>query len=83
MITQLVEVRNGPTNFSIIPRPPYQPKYGPIEYIICDLVGQLAKDADREWTTDSLEQEINNRFPTLRGFWNTFDFCGYTITGFR
>lgn len=28
LVTQVVEIRNGPTNFISIPRPPYQPKYG-------------------------------------------------------
>ena len=36
-VTQTVLGRTGPCQFSIVPRPPYMPKYGPIEYKICDL----------------------------------------------
>ena len=31
----------GPSNFSIIPWPPYHPKYGPIEYKICEAMEKI------------------------------------------
>ena len=81
LVTQTVEGRDGPCQFTIVPRPPYQPKYGPIEYVICDLAGSLTYDADRDWNTNNLEQQIQNKFPLLHGFDNTFDHCGYSIDG--
>jgi hypothetical protein len=33
--------RVGPSNFSIIPQPPYHPKYGPIEYKICEVMEKI------------------------------------------
>ena len=33
--------RVGPSNFSIIPWPPYHPKYGPIEYKICEVMEKI------------------------------------------
>ena len=59
LVTQVVEVRgDGPKIFTSVPRPPYQPKYGPIEYAICDLVGHLAIDAQANWTMALLEVKI-------------------------
>ena len=33
--------RVSPSNFSIIPWPPYHPKYGPIEYKICEVMEKI------------------------------------------
>ena len=79
LVTQVVEIRDGPTTFIAIPRPPYQPKYGPIEYAICDLVGALAIDSEASWTTTLLERKIREAAQKINGFWNTFDHCGYPI----
>ena len=78
LVTQVVEARgDGPTIFTSVPRPPYQPKYGPIEYTICDLVGHLAIDAQANWTTALLEVKIREASQQIKGIWNNFDFCGY------
>ena len=83
LVTQTVEGRSGNTIFSIILRPPYQPKYGPIEYIICDLVGELVIDAEKEWNTNILEKQILDEFLHFRWFNNTFyHYCGYSGYGF-
>ena len=58
LVAQIVEGRQGPTVFSFVPWPLYQPKYGPIEYVICDLVGHPAIDAQANWTTTLLERKI-------------------------
>ena len=81
LVAQIVKGRQGPTVFSFVPRPPYQPKYGPIEYAICDLVGHLAIEAQANWTTELLERKIRDAAQQIKGFWNTFDFCGYLIDG--
>ena len=79
LVTQIVEIRNGPTTFIGIPWPLYQPKYGPIEYTICDLVGHLTIDAQAHWTTTFLERKVTKVNATINGFWNTFNHCGYPI----
>jgi hypothetical protein len=46
LIAQMVEARNGPCRFTIAPRPPYQPKYSPIEYKICDLIADITSNVE-------------------------------------
>ena len=81
LVAQTVEACNGNCHFGIVARPPYQPKYGPTEYVICDTACQLADVCDKSWDITKLEQELPNVFAQLRGFDNTFDHCGYTING--
>ena len=66
--------------WDIIPRPPYQPKFGPIEYAICQVVAELQQDANTDWTTAMLPQQIvnaANRIGRRGGFDRTFEHCGY------
>ena len=69
--------------FSSVLRPPYQPKYGSIEYKkICDLIGAVSKMARPHWTTADLEHAIRTElFRSLAPFDSTFDHCGYTVDG--
>lgn len=84
-VVETVENRQGPCVFSIIPRPPYQPKYGPIEYKICDTIASARREAQSHWNTNNLEHAIIRAFGSLsRGnynFDNTFDHCGYSLDG--
>ncbi len=50
--------RVGPTNFSIVPRPPYHPKYSPIEYKICKVMGKIWLKKEEDWDMNRLEHEI-------------------------
>jgi hypothetical protein len=43
IVAQLVEGRPTANRFDIVPRPPYQPKYGPIEYVFCELAATLTR----------------------------------------
>jgi hypothetical protein len=43
LVSQTVEGRPSPNTFIIVPRPPYQPKFGPIEYVICEIAAELAR----------------------------------------
>ena len=43
--------------FISVPLPLYQPKYGPIEYAICDLVGYLEIDTQENWVMNFLGDE--------------------------
>jgi hypothetical protein len=84
IVTQTVEGRHGPCRFSILPRPAYQPKYGPIEYKMCDLVSELRRQAQPNWNTGILEQavlRIAGQIGMNGSVDNTFDHCGYTIDG--
>jgi hypothetical protein len=84
IVTQTVEGRHGPCRFSILPRPAYQAKYGPIEYKICDLVSELRRQAQPNWNTDILEQavlRIAGQIGMNGSVDNTFDHCGYTFNG--
>ena len=75
-------LEGGGTCFVSIPRPPYQPKYGPIEYKICDLIGAVSKMARPYWTTADMEQALRTEaYRTLGPFDSTFDHCGYTVDG--
>ena len=76
LISQTVEVRNGPCVFSSINRPPYQPKHGPIEYAICELVTNIADHAEPAWTTRDLETAISDAAGRIGPFNNTFERCG-------
>ena len=59
----------GPRNrFSSVNKPPYQSKYGSIEYKICDLIHELQMEACHDWDIDILEQEIYNAANIIGGF---------------
>ena len=55
IVHQTVEGRNGPTTFSILLRPAYQPKYWLIEYKICDLIQNMRYNRQREMSLDEFE----------------------------
>ena len=76
-VTQTVTGRGGPCRFSIVPRPPYQPKYGPIEYKICDLTHEVRMKKKQAWDIPRLEAEIYRAARRIVPFNSTFDHCGY------
>ena len=65
--------------------PPWQncqPKYGPIEYKICDVIAHLKKQGmAQEWSVAQLEQNILQAVGRIGPFDTTFDHCGYTVNG--
>ena len=74
------QIPNNPTHWEIIPRPPYQPKFGPIEYIFCEIACELKRSAQPDWNTDRMVQEIRNiaaRIGRDGSFDRTFEHCGY------
>jgi hypothetical protein len=81
MVAMVLYGHQGNHKFTSINRPPYQPKYGPIEYKICDLLHELKMESKPDWTTDILEQEILMAADRIGGFDATFDHCGYSIDG--
>ena len=76
-VHQTVTGRMGPCQFTIVPRPPYQPKYGPIEYKICDLTDEVRKKKTGEWDCARLEQEVRAAALRIGPFDSTFAHCGY------
>jgi hypothetical protein len=64
------------TRSSIVPRPAYEAKYAPIEYMILDIVNELKMVAEPDWDTNRLDQEIllaASRIGMNGSFNNTFE----------
>ena len=72
----MVENRGGSQRFTIVPRPPYQPKYGPIEYKICDLLEAVKIKSKEEWTLQDLEREMYDAAACIGPFWSTCEHVG-------
>jgi hypothetical protein len=80
LVAQTVEGRPTANIFRIVPRPPYQPKYGPIEYIFCELSAELQRRVQPDWNSQIMTAEIlqiSRELGCLGKFDNTFDHCGY------
>jgi len=69
--------RVGPSNFSIVPRPPYHPKYGPIEYKVCEVMEKIRVKKEEDWNMNRLEHEILLAANQIERFEETFIHCGY------
>jgi transposase len=67
----------GPSNFSIVPRPPYHPKYGPIEYKICEVKEKIWLKKEEDSNMNRLEHEILLAANQIERFDETFMHCGY------
>ena len=72
-----VTTRADPHRFYIIPRLPYHPKFGPIEYKICDINQQIKLETRPDWDIAELEQQIMTLTMRIRPFDSTFLHCGY------
>jgi hypothetical protein len=57
-VYNMVTNRVGPSQFSIVPRPPHHPKHGPIEYKICEVMERIWLKKEEDWTMDRLEQQV-------------------------
>ena len=80
LVAQAYGIRNGNSHFTAIARPPYQPKFGPIEYIICQVLACASKKIDAESTAPQLDNAV--REATLEvgmdgSFDRTFAHCQY------
>ena len=67
LVFNTLEMRDSRDEFRFmcIPRPPYQPKFAPIEYIICQIATELSRRRRRGWNLDILEQELHNICATV------------------
>ena len=78
-VLETVESCPGLRRFFSVARPSYQPKYGPIEYKICDLTKSVQLESQEEWTLANLEQKIISAAAWIGPFWLSFDHCGYPV----
>ena len=67
----------GPRRFSIVPRPQYHPKFGPIEYKICKVTSRIKLKKKADWDMDDLEQQIMDIAMDIGPFETTFLHCRY------
>ena len=80
LVYQTVEGRPTPNLFQIVRRPPYQPKYAPIEYIICQLTTELSRVITVQDNTETMTMKIEQIASHVGRDGkanNTFENCGY------
>ena len=81
-VIQTIQGRPSDNVFHTVTRPPYRPKIAPIEYIFCELAGELDRRVQRNWTPIDLMQNIMDIMDSLGfhgKFHNTYVHCGYPI----
>ena len=61
----------------MIPRPQYHPKFGPIEYKICEVTLRIKLKKEANWDMDDLEQQIMDIAMDIGQFESTFLHCEY------
>ena len=66
-----------PTNFSIVPRLPYHPKYGSIEYKICEVMEKIRPKKEEDWNMNRIAHDILFSANQIERFEETFIHCGY------
>ena len=76
-VNQIVTGRAGLEQFLIVPRPPYHPMYGPIEYKICDLTHDMSVHKQPTWDSARLERAVHESAARIGPFNSTFDHCGF------
>ena len=68
--------------FVAIPRPPYQPKFAPIEYAFCQIANELARRTNEGDTIAILQTNVTDLCTTIGSggaMDRTFAHCGYRI----
>eukprot|EP00536_Pseudo-nitzschia_multiseries_P013481 jgi/Psemu1/35288/gm1.35288_g len=81
IVYESVMGRVRPTQFDILPRLAYQPKYRLIEYVICQLLNYMKVKVMGELDLDQMEQQILNSAAAIGPFDATFAHCGYSEDG--
>jgi hypothetical protein len=78
LVYNTVYGRPSANQFRIVPRPPYQPKYGPTEYHFAELSAELQHRVQPEWKNNDLRREIDSIMSQLGKDGNahrTFSYC--------
>ena len=66
VVTVAAEMRLNPDHeFTIVPRPPYQPKVAPVEYIFCEIANRLTYLVKPNWTILDLRFAIETCLITI------------------
>ena len=68
--------------FVAIPRPPYQPKFAPIEYVFCQIANELARRTNEGDTIAILQTNVTDLCTTIGSggaMDRTFEHCGYRM----
>jgi hypothetical protein len=76
-VHSMVTNYDSPSLFSIVAQPPYHPKYGPIEYKICEVMEKIQLKKDKDWNMNRLEQEIALAAHQIKKNEESFIHCGY------
>ncbi len=76
-VHERVTNRAGPQRFSMVPKPQYHPKFGPIEYTICKVTLRLWLEKEADWDVDDLKQHICWIAMLVGQFDPAFQYCGY------
>jgi hypothetical protein len=76
-IHNMVMGRVSPSNFSIVPQPPYLPNYGLIEYKICRVMERIWLKKEENWDLNRLEHKITLVANQIKRFEEMFIHCGY------
>jgi hypothetical protein len=69
--------RDGASQFSIVAQSPCHPKYGPIEYKICEVMEKIRLKKEEDWNMNRFEYEIALTAHQIERFDETFTHCGY------
>jgi transposase len=80
LVTSTLEDRDSDHTFFSICRPPYQPKWAPIEYIFCQISTELRRMVRKSWTKENLTDALYGIILSLGwdgSFDSTFRHCGY------
>eukprot|EP00536_Pseudo-nitzschia_multiseries_P003255 jgi/Psemu1/7276/gm1.7276_g len=81
IVYETVMGRVSPTRFEILLRPAYQPNYGLIEYVICQLLNHMKVNVTGELDLNQLEQQILVSVAAISPFDAMFAHCGYSEDG--
>eukprot|EP00536_Pseudo-nitzschia_multiseries_P003337 jgi/Psemu1/7534/gm1.7534_g len=81
IVYETVMGRVGLTRFGILPCLAYQPKYGPIKYVICQLLNHMKVNVLEELDLNQMEQHILDLAAAIGPFNATFANCGYSEDG--
>eukprot|EP00536_Pseudo-nitzschia_multiseries_P018238 jgi/Psemu1/54711/gm1.54711_g len=81
IVYETVMGRVGPALFSILPCLVYQPKYGLVKYVICQLLNHMKVTVTGELDLNQMEQQILDSAATIGPFDAMFAHCGYSEDG--
>ena len=79
-VTNIIEDRESPNNYTSVDRPPYCPKIAPIGFTFYELAAELGHRCERKWTMVELRRNIMDIVRNIGRdgrLHSTFIHCGY------